>query len=105
VDRERDEIFRIIIADREDGTSRGIPVRSLLGDPPSAGSKAFKGCAAGGVAASPLTATLPSWRQMYLKTNQFHMEQFVCLVERLKQIDEAGQSLLDSSILMFASNL
>ena len=42
---------------------------------------------------------------MYLKTNQFHMQQFTYLVQRLKQIDEGGQSLLDNSMLMFASSL
>ncbi len=42
---------------------------------------------------------------MYLKTNQFHMQQFTYLVQRLKAIDEGGQSLLDSSMLMMASNL
>jgi hypothetical protein len=42
VGRDRDQIFRITITDREDGTSRGIPVRSLLGDPQSAGSRTFK---------------------------------------------------------------
>ena len=47
----------------------------------------------------------PELEAMYLKTNQFHMEQFVYLVKRLKSIDEGGKSLLDSSILMFASNL
>ena len=44
-------------------------------------------------------------KAMYLKTNQFHMQQFTYLVQRLKQIDEGGQSLLDNSMLMFASNL
>jgi hypothetical protein len=33
------------------------------------------------------------------------MRQFVYLVKRLKEIDEGGQSLLDSSIIMFASSL
>jgi len=42
---------------------------------------------------------------MYLKTNQFHMQQFVYLVNRMKSIDEGGRSLFDSSLLMFASNL
>lgn len=39
---DRDQVFRIVITDREDGTSRGIPVRSLLGDPQSAGYRTFK---------------------------------------------------------------
>jgi hypothetical protein len=42
---------------------------------------------------------------MYVKTNQFHAAQFTYLVNRLKAIDEGGQSLLDSSMLMLASNL
>ena len=42
---------------------------------------------------------------MYLKTNQFHMEQFAYLAGRLKAIDEGGQSLLDSSMLLGGSNL
>ena len=45
---------------------------------------------------------------LYLQTNQFHVEQFVYLLKRLKRlkdIDEGGQSLLDSSLLMFCSNL
>ncbi len=47
----------------------------------------------------------PELKAMYLKTNQFHMEQFVYLVNRLKSIDEGGRSLLESSTLMLASNL
>ena len=47
----------------------------------------------------------PDVEAMYLKTNQFHMLQFAYLVQRLKAIDEGGQSLLDSSMLMMASNL
>jgi hypothetical protein len=47
----------------------------------------------------------PALEAMYLKTNQFHTEQFTYLVQRLKAIDEGGQSLLDSSMLMLASNL
>jgi Protein of unknown function (DUF1552) len=47
----------------------------------------------------------PELQAMYLKTNQFHMQQFSYLAGRLKQIDEGGQSLLDSSMLMLASNL
>jgi mono/diheme cytochrome c family protein len=39
---DRDQVFRIVITDREDGVSRGIPIRSLLGDPESAGYRAFK---------------------------------------------------------------
>lgn len=47
----------------------------------------------------------PELQAMYLKTNQFHMQQFAYLVQKMKSIDEGGQSLLDNSILMFASNL
>ncbi len=47
----------------------------------------------------------PELEAMYLKTNQFHVRQFTYLVERLKGIDEGGTSLLDNSILMFASSL
>jgi Protein of unknown function (DUF1552) len=47
----------------------------------------------------------PEFEAMYLKTNQFHAEQFTYLVKRLKEIDEGGRSLLDNSILMFASSL
>lgn len=47
----------------------------------------------------------PDLEAMYLKTNQFHVQQFTYLVKRLKEIDEGGSSLLDNSILMFASSL
>ncbi len=47
----------------------------------------------------------PELEAMYLKTNQFHVQQFAYLIKRLKEIDEGGQSLLDSSMLMMASNL
>lgn len=47
----------------------------------------------------------PELEAMYLKTNQFHTEQFAYLLSRLKAIDEGGQSLLDNSLLMFCSNL
>jgi Protein of unknown function (DUF1592)/Protein of unknown function (DUF1588)/Protein of unknown function (DUF1587)/Protein of unknown function (DUF1595)/Protein of unknown function (DUF1585)/Planctomycete cytochrome C len=39
---DRNQVFRIVITDRADGTSRGIPVRSLLGDPESTGYRKFK---------------------------------------------------------------
>ncbi len=42
---------------------------------------------------------------MYLKTNQFHVAQFAYLVDRLKKINEGEGSLLDSSMLLFTSNL
>ncbi|MEZ5402764.1 MAG: DUF1552 domain-containing protein [Bryobacteraceae bacterium] len=47
----------------------------------------------------------PQAEAMYLKTNQFHFAQFAYLVDRLKQYDEGGQSILDSSILLGGSNL
>lgn len=47
----------------------------------------------------------PELEAMYLKTNQFHMQQFVYFVNKLRGIDEGGQSLLHNSLLMFASNL
>ena len=47
----------------------------------------------------------PELEAMYLKTNQFHTQQFTYLVTKLKGIDEGGASLLDNSILMFASSL
>jgi hypothetical protein len=47
----------------------------------------------------------PEAEAMYLKTNQFHVQQFAYLLQRMKAIDEGGQSLLDSSMLLFCSNL
>lgn len=47
----------------------------------------------------------PKAEAMYLKTNQFHIEQFAYLVKRMKEIDEGGQSLLDSSMVLCCSNL
>ncbi|MEZ5355854.1 MAG: DUF1552 domain-containing protein [Bryobacteraceae bacterium] len=47
----------------------------------------------------------PAAEAMYLKTNQFHIAQFAYLLDRFKSIDEGGQSLLDSSILLCCSNL
>ena len=47
----------------------------------------------------------PELEAMYLKTNQYHVQQFAYLVDRLKKIDEGGQSLLDSSLLLCCSNL
>ncbi len=42
VGADRDQVFRIVITDREDGGSRGIPTRALLGDPKSKGYQTFK---------------------------------------------------------------
>jgi hypothetical protein len=47
----------------------------------------------------------PVAEAMYLKTNQFHMAQYAYLVKRLKEIDEGGQSILDSSMILGGSNL
>ncbi|MBC7925729.1 MAG: DUF1552 domain-containing protein [Bryobacteraceae bacterium] len=47
----------------------------------------------------------PAAEAMYLKTNQFHSEQFAYLIRRMKEIDEGGQSLLDNSMLLMCSNL
>jgi hypothetical protein len=47
----------------------------------------------------------PELEAMYLRTNQFHVSQFAYLLDRMKKIDEGGQSLLDSSLLMLCSNL
>ncbi len=48
---------------------------------------------------------VPELEAMYLKTNQFHVKQFTYLIQRLKDIDEGGRSLFDSSLLMFISSL
>lgn len=42
---------------------------------------------------------------MYLKTNQFHIQQFAYLTERMKAIKEGETSLLDNSILLGSSSL
>ncbi len=42
VGADRDQVFRVIVTDREDGSSRGIPVRAILGDPKSDGYQTFK---------------------------------------------------------------
>ena len=42
---------------------------------------------------------------MYLKTNQYHIQQFAYLTQRMKDISEGDDSLLDHSILMMASSL
>jgi hypothetical protein len=47
----------------------------------------------------------PELQQMYLKTNQFHMQQYAYLIEKMKSIDEGGTSLLDNSMMMLVSNL
>ena len=47
----------------------------------------------------------PAAEAMYLKTNQFHVEQFAYLLNKMKSIDEGGSTLLDNSIVVFGSNL
>ena len=47
----------------------------------------------------------PKKEAMYLKTNQFHTEQFAYLVDRMKGIDEGEGTLLDNSMMMFCSSL
>jgi hypothetical protein len=47
----------------------------------------------------------PDKEAMYLKTNQFHLQQFAYLTQRMKDIKEGETSLLDNSILMCASSL
>ena len=47
----------------------------------------------------------PKREAMYLKTNQYHVQQFAYLLEKMKAIDEGGSSLLDNSLLLFCSNL
>jgi hypothetical protein len=42
---------------------------------------------------------------MYLKTNQFHIEQFAYLTQRMKEIQEGEGTLLDNSILVCTSSL
>ena len=42
VGRDRDQVFRITISDREDGGTRRVPVWGLAGDPKSAGHKTWK---------------------------------------------------------------
>jgi len=48
---------------------------------------------------------VPDKEAMYLKTNQFHIQQFAYLTERMKTIKEGETSLLDNSILLGASSL
>ncbi len=47
----------------------------------------------------------PELEAMYLRTNQFHIQQLAYLVGRLGEIDEGGRTLLQSSLLMGCSNL
>jgi hypothetical protein len=48
----------------------------------------------------------PEIEAMYLRTNQFHIQQFAYIVDRMKNIDEgAGTTLLDNSMMIGGSNL
>jgi hypothetical protein len=47
----------------------------------------------------------PELEAMYLKTNQFHIQQFAYLIRRLSEVDEGGRSLLENCLLMGCSNL
>jgi hypothetical protein len=47
----------------------------------------------------------PDKEAMYLKTNQYHIQQFAYLTQRMKEINEGDGSLLDHSILMCTSSL
>jgi hypothetical protein len=47
----------------------------------------------------------PQLEAMYLKTNQFHVEQFAYLLGRMKATTEGESTLLDNSLLMCCSNL
>jgi hypothetical protein len=47
----------------------------------------------------------PDKEAMYLKTNQYHIEQFAYLTQRMKEISGGETTLLDNSILMCASSL
>lgn len=47
----------------------------------------------------------PKKEAMYLKTNQYHVEQFAYLVDRMKSIDEGEGTLLDNSMMMLCSSL
>lgn len=47
----------------------------------------------------------PELEAMYLRTNQFHFEQFAYLLQRMKAIDEGAGTLLDNSVILCCSNL
>ena len=49
---------------------------------------------------------LAATEAMYLKTNQYHIQQFAYLIDRMKKIDEGGgTTLLDNSMMIGGSNL
>lgn len=48
----------------------------------------------------------PATEAMYLKTNQFHIQQFAYLIDRFKNTDDGnGQTLFDNSLLICCSSL
>ncbi|MGB1520057.1 MAG: DUF1552 domain-containing protein, partial [Limisphaerales bacterium] len=47
----------------------------------------------------------PDLEAMYLKTNQFHVQQLVYLIDRMKSLPEGDATLLDHCMLLFCSNL
>ncbi len=47
----------------------------------------------------------PELEAMYLKTNQYHVEQFAYILDRMKGIDEGEGTLLDNSMMMLCSSL
>ena len=47
----------------------------------------------------------PKLEAMYLRTNQFHMQQLAYLIERMQGINEGESTLWDNSMIMFCSNL
>ena len=47
----------------------------------------------------------PDLKTMSLKTNQFHVQQLVYLIERMKRLPEGDSTLLDHCLLLFCSNL
>lgn len=47
----------------------------------------------------------PELEAMYLKTNQFHVQQFAYLIDRMQGIVEGESTLFDNSILLLFSNL
>ena len=49
---------------------------------------------------------LAATEAMYLKTNQYHIQQFAYLIDHMKKIDEGGgTTLLDNSMMIGGSNL
>ena len=59
VGSDRDQVFRITISDREDGTTRRVPVWGLAGDPQSAW---LQGMESFGVRVCPYPSPKFAWR-------------------------------------------